>query len=57
VQEYGCWALMNIGWSDKAVQGRIRGAGAVGLVEAALRSFPQAQALQQRGAELLAKIK
>ena len=36
VMEQACWALHNIGWSDKALQKRIKDAGAEPLVRTAV---------------------
>ena len=36
LQEMGCGALDNVAWSDPALQARVRDAGAVDIVEAAI---------------------
>ena len=56
VVEQACWALYNIGWSDKTVQKSIKDAGASKLVRAAVARLDATADTKKYGQMLLDKL-
>jgi hypothetical protein len=57
VQQYGCWALLNICWTDAALRRRAREAGAVAVLEAAVgQLIAQVTQVAQAHLEFLGKV-
>ena len=56
VMEQACMALGNIGWSDKALQKRIKDAGAEPVVRAALAAPDATHETKKWGQRLLDKL-
>ena len=56
IQEAGCGALANIGWTRAELQARAREAGAVELCEAALRAFPSHAGVQKYARLAMGKL-
>ena len=56
VMQQACWALGNIGWSDQALQKRIKDAGAEPLVRAAVAAPDATDKTKERGQRLLDKL-
>ena len=56
VMKQACWALGNIGWSDQALQKRIKDAGAEPLVRAAVAAPDATDATKKHGQKLLDEL-
>ena len=56
VMQQACWALGNIGWSDEALQQRIKDAGAEPLVRAAVAAPDATDYTKREGQRLLDKL-
>ena len=56
VQEQACWALLNIGWADTALQRRIMQAGAVDRVRQAMAANNATAMTLQKGQQLLDRL-
>ena len=56
IQEAGCGALANIGWSRAELQQRARGTGAVELCQAAQRAFPSHAGVQKYARLAIGKL-
>lgn len=56
VKQYACGALYNIGWSDRALQKRIREAGAEPVVRAAVNAPDATADTRKQGQRLLDKL-
>ena len=56
VMQRACWALGNIGWSDQALQKRIKDAGAEPLVRAAVAAPDATDDTKEQGQMLLDKL-
>ena len=56
VMQDACWALGNIGWSDEALQKRIKDAGAEPLVRAAVAAPDATDNTKKYGQRLLDKL-
>ena len=56
VMEQACWALGNIGWSDEALQKRIKDAGAESLVRSAVAAPDATDKTKEQGQRLLDKL-
>jgi hypothetical protein len=56
VMEEACGALFNIGWSDQALQKRIKDAGAEPLVRAAVAAPDASEDTKEEGQELLDRL-
>ena len=56
LQFKACLTLLSIAWSDPKLQSQVCSAGAIPLVEKALRAFPSEAKLQQNGKQLLGML-
>ena len=56
VQEQGCWALLNIGWSQKDLQKKIKNEGAQTLVEKAMKASNASPTTKDKGQQLLDRL-
>ena len=56
VQEHACWALLNIGWADGALQRRIKQAGAVERVRLAMSAHNATASTREKGQQLLDRL-
>ena len=54
VQHFGCWALLNICWSNPAIQPTIQAAGGADAAQTAMRAFPAHADIQEPATKLLA---
>ena len=56
VQEQGCFALCNIGWSDPTLQKRIKDEGGVAVVQAVVAASGATANCKDQGQRLLTNV-
>ena len=56
VQQQACWALLNIGWSNRDLQQRIKSAGAEQEVRKAMSASNATAKAKEKGQQLLDRL-